>query len=520
MCASRRHLLDRCCLRGLLLIRLVGLPVRGAGDWHHEPVPASSELPIITPPDLDSVLTGLSRNPCAPADVLLRLTAADIDRCALARRRDLPSAAARVLAGDQDSSVRWELASSPCLPPEVQAVLAVDPDARVRGRLAEGAEYFTTVGVHGRQIPQSLTREVYELLSHDPEPKVRRTLAFNRHLPNDLRSLLLAGTDARTAGIAATEWMPTPVDRIDELLRVTGTFGRSLLLMRLDCPLPTDAAHVMLADLSASINDGSSKSLLRDIAKVADLDADLTHRFLTNPDSRAAVAANPTLPAEHIGALARDPDNYVRAAIVARRDLDPVLRESIPVEYDDRSSGIVSWLLTDDLPETDRLTFAQSRHQIFRKTLAMRQDLPDEIVEILAHDDSFAVRLFVCERQPNAPGWLLAQIAAQWTSYSRWDMLAHKNFPAAAATRLAQSDNPHDRVVAAAHPGLAVEAIEALLTDNDAAVRRRAATNPAIPIIRLIALLCGAERDLAEGAAANGILPAPTMRQILDQAAL
>jgi len=42
-------------------------------------------------------------------------------------------------------------------------------------------------------------------------------------------------------------------------------------------------------------------------------------------------------------------------------------------------------------------------------------------------------------------------------------MLAHKNFPADAATRLARTEDPHDRAVAAAHPGLAADTIEALL---------------------------------------------------------
>jgi hypothetical protein len=154
---------------------------------------------------------------------------------------------------------------------------------------------------------------------------------------------------------------------------------------------------------------------LKEIAKAADL----ASRFLASPDTRAAVAANPTLPARHVAALARDPDNQVRAAVAARRDLGPEARESIPVEYDDRSSEVVGWLLDAELSGPDLLAFTRSRHQIFRKTLALRPDLPDEIIEILARGESFAVRLFICERQPNAPGWLLAQVAAQWASYSR-----------------------------------------------------------------------------------------------------
>ncbi|MZE45911.1 hypothetical protein GTY49_23820 [Streptomyces sp. SID5477] len=472
--------------------------------------------------NLAALLRGLAGNPCAPPEALVRLAAADIDRTELARRRDLPVQAAVILAGDENARVRSELAANPHLPAEVQIVLARDIDARVRGRLAEGAEYFTSVGLHAHHLPGPLAHEVYELLARDPQPKVRRALAFNRRLPDGIRARMLDDDDARTAAIAAAEWNPAPTARIGELLsRTTGAFSRELLLHRLDGPLPAEAARGMLADIDSSADPANSVGLLRQIAATADLDAGLTDRFLTDPRLRAAVAANPALDPGHVAALAHDPDNQVRAAVVARRGLDPVLRESVSVEYDDRSSGnTVAWLLTEDLSEPDQLAFARSRHQAFRKTLAMRTDLSDETVGILAADESFAVRLFVCERQPNAPGRLLAHIAAGWKGYSRWDMLAHKNFPADAATALARSDDPRDRVVAAAHPGLAIETIEALLADGTDYVRRRAATNPSIPADRLITLLEADESAVVSGAAANRTLPVVTMHQVLDQARL
>lgn len=422
---------------------------------------------------LAAQLRGLANNASAPPEVLIRLTAA-VNRSELARHRALPAQAAAVLAADREVNVRSQLAANPNLSAEVQVVLAKDADSRVRGRLAEGAEYFTTCGVHGRQFPGPLPREVYELLARDPEPKVRRALASNRHLPDDIRSTMLDDGDAQTAAIAAAEWNPAPTARIGELLsRATGSFARKTVLLRLDGPLPAETARGMLTEIEESADPADSAGLLRQIAETADLDTELTDRFLADPHLRAAVAANPTLAPEHVAALAQDPDNQVRAAIVARRGLDPELRESTAVEYDDRDRGnAVGWLPAEDLSDADQIAFARSRHQVFRKTLAMRTDLSDEVVAILAADESFAVRLFVCERQPNAPGWLLAQTAAAWGGYSRWDMLAHKNFPADAATGLARSGASRDRAVAAAHPGLPAEAIEALLTDDEDWVRR------------------------------------------------
>ena len=307
---------------------------------------ASCELPAIAQPVLETLLLGLAGNPSAPPEVLIRLTAANIDRSWLARRRDLPTEAAAALAADRDVTVRSNLASNPSLPPAVQVVLAGDADPRVRGRLAEGSEYFTTVGVHGRRIPDPLPRDVYELLARDPDPKVRRALAFNRHLPDDVRAGMLDDADSRTAAIAACEWPLVPSDRIGELLsRATGAFGRLMPLPRLDGPLPAEAARAMLAEIDSTPGDAYSEGLLRQIAEVAKLDAGLTDRFLATPDLRAAVAANPTLSDEHVADLARDPNNRVRAAVVARRGLDPELRESISVDYDDRGSAIVGWLL-------------------------------------------------------------------------------------------------------------------------------------------------------------------------------
>ena len=372
-------------------------------------MPASFERPVITQQSLAALLRGLAGNPAAPPEVLARLATANIDRIELARRRDLPAQASAVLAGDEDANVRSELAANPNLPTEVQLRLAQDADARVRGRLAEGAEYFTTVGVHGRHFPGPLSHEVFALLARDPEPKVRRALAWNRHLPDDIRTRMLDDEDPRTAAIAAAEWNSAPTARIEELLsRATGGFGRQMLLLRFDGPLPAAAARAMLTDIDSSEDIANSDGLLRQIAETADLDAELTDRFLADPRLRAAVAANPTLTPEHVAALAHDPDNQVRAAIVARRGLNPALRESISVEYDDRSSGnIVDWLLTEDLSEPDQLAFARSRHQVLRKTLTMRTDLSDEAVEILAADESFAVRLSYANasRMPPAGCW-------------------------------------------------------------------------------------------------------------------
>ncbi|MFG2429092.1 hypothetical protein [Streptomyces sp. NPDC048590] len=482
----------------------------------------SAGLPVLTRQRLGQLLPGLAGNPSAPPAVIVRLVAAEGARGVLVQRRDLSPEAAVILATVPEAHLRSDLAANPGIPRSVQDVLARDADPKVRMRLAEGAEFFTTVGLHGIKYPAPLPHDLYELLARDPEPMVRRALAFNRQLPDDLRIMLLDDPDGRTAGIAATEWPSVPVGRITQLLDFTGSFGQQLLLGRLDGPLPAETAHALLAGIDAAAADGEDPDtdLLCRIAKVTSLTPELTARFLAGAQLRAAVAGNATLPPELVAELANDPDNGVRAAIAVRRGLEPALRESIPVEYDDRSSAVVDWLLSDDLSRDDLVALAGSRHQILRKTLAMRPDLPDEAVQVLAEDESFAVRLFVCERQPNAPARLLARTADEWAGYSRWDLLAHKNFPGDAAVRLTRSADPADRAVAAAHPGLPAETLDALLADGDATVRRRAAANPALGPGRVVELLASSDPAVAAAAAGNPVLPVTAMLGIADQAGL
>jgi hypothetical protein len=73
---------------------------------------------------VDALLLGLTGNPSASPEILVRLASADIDVSRLARRLDLPEDAAAVLARNERTWVRQELAAHPYLPARVQAVLA------------------------------------------------------------------------------------------------------------------------------------------------------------------------------------------------------------------------------------------------------------------------------------------------------------------------------------------------------------------------------------------------------------
>ncbi|MFE4457090.1 hypothetical protein ACFROC_07010 [Nocardia tengchongensis] len=498
----------------------------------------------------NAVLKGLTGNRSAPPDVLLRLAdASNPERFELLSRPDVPPEALVVLAEQGGSRWdRWELACHQGLPAQAMSILAVDPDAGVRARLAWGA--IPTDPQSFFQNAVALPREVFELLLHDSEQSVRHALPRNPGLgivarrrgadvdatreARELWAVLRDHPDPAVACRAAANGPALPVDRVARLfMRATTDYARERILANLEDMLPTSIAHEMLAfldgesagsrDLDESVPDddsgaverGARAALLQQIAEVVILDGALVEQFLADPRLRAAVAANPTLSGKQVVALAGDRDNEVRKAVVARHDLDPVLRESISVDYHG-CENFVPWLEDASLAECERLALAHSRHEVVRKTLALRPDLSDTIVETLAHDASRVVRVILCENHPEAPAWLLEQTVADGIGHSRAGFVAHKNFPLATAIAMARSIDTADRNHAISHSGLPLDVLEALISDDAAIVRCSAARHPTVQGARLIELVNTLDPAVVQGAAENPNLPPTVMHELLD----
>ncbi|MEK2494184.1 hypothetical protein WN990_32015 [Kitasatospora purpeofusca] len=221
------------------------------------------------------------------------------------------------------------------------------------------------------------------------------------------------------------------------------------------------------------------------------------------------------------------------------------LADAVP-DIDPRDRTYALWwvaALFDD-PDAMRQLAGSPRLRI-RRSVARAPRLPTDVVELLARDEDFAVRLFLTESCDDAPSWLLLDL---WTD--GWDgtfsfpdrPLKHPNFPradllrfaddphprlrmlalddpaapAALAERLAHDPDPGVRSRAAEDPRLTPATAAALTADPSPNVRRRAHGHPALPPALLVALL--QDPATAAEAAANPAVPAAVLHRMIAAA--
>ncbi|WP_406088639.1 hypothetical protein [Kitasatospora purpeofusca] len=216
------------------------------------------------------------------------------------------------------------------------------------------------------------------------------------------------------------------------------------------------------------------------------------------------------------------------------------LADAVP-DIDPRERTIA---LFDD-PDAMRQLAGSPRLRI-RRSVARAPRLPTDVVELLARDEDFAVRLFLTESCDDAPSWLLLDLWADgWNGtlsfpgrprnhpgFPRTDLLRFADdphprlrllalddpaAPAALAERLAHDPDPEVRAHAAEDPRLTPATAAALTTDPSADVRRHAHRHPALPPALLVALL--QDPATAGNAATNPAVPVAVMHGMIAAAA-
>ncbi|MFJ8434313.1 hypothetical protein ACIQ9P_23715 [Kitasatospora sp. NPDC094019] len=218
------------------------------------------------------------------------------------------------------------------------------------------------------------------------------------------------------------------------------------------------------------------------------------------------------------------------------------LAAAVPdIDPRDRTYGLWWVAALFDDPDAMRQLASSSRLWI-RRSVARAPCLPADVVELLARDEDFAVRLFLTESCGDAPPWLLLDLWADgWNgtfsfpgrprnhpNFPRADLLRfaedpHPRLrmlalddpaaPAALAERLAHDPDPEVRTRAAQDPRLSPTTLGALTTDPSATVRRAAHRNPVLPTTLLAALL--QDPATAEDAATNPAIPAAVMHRLI-----
>lgn len=448
-------------------------------------------------------LMGLAMNSAAPDEVLRRVfTVSPLPdaRHWLAYYR-LPPRTARAAVAHPDPRVRAFLAENQHLPPTAYAVLAEDPDPRVRGVAVRTACEFNV------ELPKELTVR----LATGPEARLRHWATGLSGLPEQTRLGLAEDPDPRVRAAAIDSWS---VPRLHPEVRAAAEADPDPQVRKalarathVDIPLPTTVEGFL----------AETDERRRDAAFTAPVDAALAVLLVSDEDSslRHGAARNPYVPTALALQLAADPEPFVRLAVSLRPDVTEAQRAAIDYTVPPGRAPVPYWV-EECFGDPDALReIAASSHVVLRRGVTCAPALPADVIERLAADDDFYVRLMLCEND-HASHELLVEMFADWDGLS-WGTLAYRsNFARPGLARFADNPNYRLRYAVLFDPQAEPELVERLSHDVEDMVRRHAAGDPRLPLPRLIELL--GEDGAPRSAAGNPAMPAELMHQLLDVA--
>ncbi|MFE0337590.1 Mucin-2 [Streptomyces sp. NPDC058955] len=456
-----------------------------------------------------SALDGVGRNPALPVSLLLRLLAFDgggdrrPPRGAL-QRAGLPEAAVMVILAHRDPGVRIDFAMSAGAEPAQRARLVDDPSPKVRVALAYGPEVYDP-----RTEVAPLPDAVCARLLDDPVPSVRAALLDSRNVaPSFVASMAGHHRAAarREAVRRAWEILPAGVRSAlladpDPEVRRAAALGECRRDARLTAALVRDPRS-------------AAEALRRGLLDRADAE-----RYVVERTHLAALAGNPSLPADLVARLAVDPDEAVRLAVSLRPELDEARRMAIDFTAGERDRGDgVPWVrdgLTD--PAVLRRA-ATSGHPLLRRAAAWSPHLPPDLLSLLARVEDPVLDDLLGIHHPDTPEEVLMRVYARLgATFSAWMAETHPRFPREGlAARYADHPDGKYRRLAVRDPAATPALIERLSHDPVVWTRQAAAGDPRLPLHRLLEALHVPE--LASRAGANPALPEDAMAAVLDRA--
>ncbi|MEW2139475.1 Mucin-2 [Streptomyces sp. NPDC005409] len=454
-----------------------------------------------------SALDGVGRNPVLPTPLLLRLLAfaegGDRPPRDALQRAGLPEPAVALILAHPNPGARIDFAMSARAEPAQRARLADDPSAKVRAALAYGPEVYDP-----RRRVAPLPDAVCARLLDDPAPSVGTALLDSPHLPPSFVASMATHHSSAARRRAVCAWEVLAPDE------------RSALLADLDPEVRRDAAL-----WECRRDAGVTAELLRDPKSAAE---GLRRGLLVRADAErcvaerthlAALAENPSLPADLVERLAVDSDQGVRLAVSLRPELDETRRMAIDfmVGDFDRGEG-VGWV-RDGLADCEALRrAATSAHPLLRRAAAQSPHLPPDLLRLLARVEDPALENLLGIHQPDAPEEVLMRVFARLGgTFSAWMAETHPRFPREGlAARYADHPDGNYRRLAVRDPAATPELIERLSHDPVVWTRQAAAGDPRLPLHRLREALHVPE--LASSAGANPALPEAEMAAVLDRA--
>lgn len=453
-----------------------------------------------------SALDGVARNPALPTPLLLRLLAFDADgdgppRNAL-QRAGLPEPAVAMILAHPDPGARIGFALSSSADPAQRARLADDSSPEVRAALAHGPEWRDP-----RTPVAPLPDAVCARLIEDPAPSVRESLLDSPHLPVSFTASLATHHEPAARRAAVRAWETLAPDE------------RSALSADPD-PGVRRAAALWVCRRDAHVTAG----LLHDPKSAAEA---LRHGLLVRADAErcvagrthlAALAENPSLPADLVERLAVDTDEDVRLAVSLRPELDEARRTAIDFTVGPFAQGDVEWVRDGSADPAVLRRAATSAHPLLRRSAALSPHLPPDLLRLLARTGDPLVEDGLGRHHPDAPEEVLMRVFARLGgTFSAWMAESHPRFPREGlAARYADHPDGNYRRLAIRDPAATPALVERLSHDPAVWTRQAAAGDPRLPLHRLREVLHVPE--LASSAGANPALPEDEMAGVLHRA--
>ncbi|MEU1484869.1 Mucin-2 [Streptomyces sp. NPDC005752] len=454
-----------------------------------------------------SALDGVARNPSLPTPLLLRLLAFDgggdgPPRHAL-QRAGLPESAVVMILAHPNPGARTDFAMSARAEPAQRARLAGDPSLKVRAALAYGPEVYDP-----RTEVAPLSDAVCVRLLDDPAPSVRTALLDSPHLAPSFVASMAAHHSSAARREAVRAWEILPPGERSALLADPDPGVRRAAALR-ECRRDARVTAELLRDPKSA-----AEALRRGLLLRADAE-----RCVAEQTHLAALAENPSLPADLVERLAVDPDETVRLAVSLRPELDEARRMAIDFTVGDLDRGDgVQWVrdgLTD--PEVLRRA-AVSAHPLLRRAAARSPHLPSDLLCLLARFEDPIVENRLGIHHPDTPEEVLMRVYARLGgTFSAWMAETHPRFPREGlAARYADHPDGNYRRLAVRDPAATPTLIERLSHDPAVWTRQAAAGDPRLPLHRLREALHIPE--LASSAGANPALPEDEMAAVLNRA--
>ncbi|GAA0617641.1 hypothetical protein [Streptomyces crystallinus] len=445
-------------------------------------------------------LSGLGRNPAAPAEVLVRLAAHAAGRHGLSMREgQLPDPAADALLryGGGDSAVFLARAR---VSSQMRRRMAGHPDPAIRDAYADFVRAMVDAEMPlAIEVLVDISGLSPTELAADPDPKLRAMVADSwRDRPMAVQVALLNDADPGVRAAATnTEHPGVPVEYYDQCL--------------------------------------SDPAVRANVAHRIPLTFEQFERLLATGDATVlhAVAGNRHLTAAMVARLETSADPYVRVAVAYSRHVTPHTRDRLlaQVAAEDAAGSSdayvalhwsgrePSWLRAAPLAE--RLTYLDCPHVAFRNVLATSRDLPDEAWRRLDDDPDVSVRRTAARRPGTPPEVLLRLLRSHGETFHVRPLLVdHPNFPRQALRGFAEAADPRIRALALEDADLPASVLGRLAACEDPYVRGIVARHPNTTVDLLERLLADPDPKVADSAAANGALPRSRMEHILTEAGL